>query len=309
MPPHPDAAARTAAAAADAPNVPNAPDTPVSADRSHAEDAQDAVLALDAGEVHVRLDGPRDAPALVLVHGSASSAGAWSALVPLLTSSHRVVRIDLPGHGSSGEPAGGDYAVEEQAAAVGQALDLLGVDRAVVAGHSSGGYTAVALAEKRPGLVSALVLVNTGPSTGAYLAPESAAIDPAQWPPSDEQLRGFASSAFRNGFRIPQELVDELRGIRIRAVGAAMGGSLAYLGLKPVPDRLIALGTPVQVLFGDQDRRWRPASFADYRAVPGADVRAVPGSGHTPIIEDPRRTADLMLAFAALHRTGGSPAG
>lgn len=270
---------------------------------------EDVVLPLEAGEVHVCQDGPRDAPALVLIHGSASSALSWSALVPLLAASHRVVRIDLLGHGRSAEPCDGNYALEEQARTVGEALDRLRVGQAVVAGHSSGGYTAVALAEQRPELVAALVLVNTGPSTGAYLAPESAAIDPEQWPPSDEQLRHIAGSAFREGFPMPQELVDELRGIRLHAVAAAMGASLAYLGRRPLPQRLAATGKPLLVIFGDQDLRWRPSSFPDYRAVPGAQVEALPGAGHTPIVEEPARTAELMLAFAARHRAGAPGTG
>lgn len=289
-----------------APDAAAGPNAAVSPHNSHAEDARDTLLPLAAGDVHLCQDGPRDAPALVLIHGSASSTSAWSALVPLLAVSHRVVRVDLLGHGRSGEPSDGDYAIESQARTVGEALDRLRVGHAVVAGHSSGGYTAVALAEQRPDLVTALVLVNTGPSTDAYLAPESAAVDPGHWPPSDEQLRGFAGSAFRDGFRIPQELIDELRGIRLPAISAAMGASLAYLGQRPMPERLSDLGTPVQVLFGDQDRRWRPASFADYSAVPGARVDAIPGAGHTPILETPHRTAQLLLAFAARHETAGA---
>ncbi|GAA3425818.1 alpha/beta fold hydrolase [Streptosporangium sandarakinum] len=46
----------------------------------------------------MRQDGPRDAPALLLIHGSASSTRSWDPMVPLLTGSYRVIRIDLLGH-------------------------------------------------------------------------------------------------------------------------------------------------------------------------------------------------------------------
>lgn len=49
--------------------------------------------------------------------------------------------------------------------------------------------------------------------------------------------------------------------------------------------------------------RWPPSSAADYRAVPGARVDVLTGAGHTPILEEPLRTAALLLAFAALHTT------
>lgn len=85
------------------------------------------------------------------------------------------------------------------------------------------------------------------------------------------------------------------------AVAASMQASRAYLDEQALPDRLAVLGKPLQVIFGDEDRRWRPSSAADYRAVPGARVELLAGAGHTPIMEDPSRTAALLLAFTALH--------
>lgn len=260
---------------------------------------EDSMLALDNGDVHVCQDGPRDAPALLLIHGSASSTRSWAPLVPLLTTSHHVIRIDLPGHGRSTEPADGGYEIPEQGRTVGTALDRLGVKHAVVVGHSSGGYAATALAEQRPDLVTALALVDTGPALDAFIAPGSAPIDPSRWPPTDEQIRRFASTAFRAGHRIPQDLVDDVHGMTFDAFTMSMAASRAYLNERALPERLTAVGKPLLVIFGDQDRRWRPSSAADYRAVPGARVEMLPGSGHTPILEDPQRTAALLLSFSA----------
>lgn len=258
---------------------------------------EDTVLRLEHGDLHVSQDGPRDAPALLLIHGSATSSRSWNALVPLLTASHHVIRIDLPGHGRSAEPVGRGYGTSEQADTLATALDRLGVKHVTAVGHSSGGYTATALAERRPDLVTALVLINTGPGLDALLASEPLAIDPAQWPPSDDQLRQFASTGFRTGYQVPPELVDELRGMTYQAVTAAMRESTTYLKQRTLPNRLTPLGKPLQVIFGDQDRRWRPSSSADYRVVPGANVELLPGAGHTPILEEPQRTATILLAF------------
>ncbi|MFF2849972.1 alpha/beta fold hydrolase [Streptomyces sp. NPDC058001] len=262
---------------------------------------EDSVLSLEHGDIYLCQDGPRDGPVLLLIHGSAATSRSWNALVPLLTTLHRVIRIDLPGHGRSAEPVDGDYAIREQGRRVGTALDRLGVGHAVVVGHSSGGYAATALAEQRPDLVTALVLINTGPGMDAFTAPGPAVIDPARWPPTDDQIRQFASTAFRAGYEVPQELVDELRGMTYHAVTTAMQASVAYLNRQALPDRLRTLGKPLQVIFGDQDRRWRPSSAADYRVVPGARVELLPGAGHTPILEEPARTAALLLPFAESH--------
>ncbi|WP_218952355.1 alpha/beta hydrolase [Amycolatopsis anabasis] len=169
--------------------------------------------ALHSGGIHVCRDGPRDAPALLLIHGTAAPASWWDPMVPLLTGSHRVIRIDLLGCGQSTEPDGASYAVPDQARRVGAALDGLGVEHVIVVGHSSGGAFATALAEQRPGLVTALVLISTGPDMAAYIAKE-VPIRAASWADlTDDQIRQAMSDGFRPGFEIPQSYVDQFRAI------------------------------------------------------------------------------------------------
>ncbi|MFJ8026159.1 alpha/beta fold hydrolase [Streptomyces sp. NPDC096311] len=267
-----------------------------------AEATEGPTLSLDDGDIHVCQDGPRDAPALLLIHGTASSTRSWNPLVALLTGSHRVIRIDLLGHGRSAKPADRSYALPDQARRAGAALDRLGVEHAVVVGHSSGGVVATALAEQRPDVVTALALINTGPGLEAFIAPQSAAVGLAQWPPTDEQIRRFASTGFsRAGYQIPPELLDDVRGMTHHTLTATMQATRDYLEQQALPDRLAALGKPLLVIFGEEDRRWRSASAADYHAVPGATVELLPGLGHSPILEDPPRTAIPLLAFTTVH--------
>lgn len=266
------------------------------------EATESSTLSLDESDIYVCQDGPRDAPALLLIHGSASSTRSWDPMVPLLTGSHRVIRIDLLGHGRSAKPADRSYAIPDQARRVGAALDRLGVEHAVVVGHSSGGVVATALAEQRPDLVTALTLVNTGPSLDAFIAPEPAASGPSQWPPTDEQIRQIASTGFSLvGYRIPEELLDDVRGMTHHTFTATMRATRSYLEQRALPDRLTDLGRPLLVIFGEDDRRWRSSSASDYRAVPGAEVELLPGLGHSPLLEDPRRTATALLAFTSIH--------
>ncbi|MEV6906372.1 alpha/beta hydrolase [Amycolatopsis sp. NPDC051071] len=270
----------------------------VSEDESRADES---TLLLDDGEIHVYQDGPLDAPALLLVHGTAASARSWEPMVPLLTGSHRVIRIDLPGCGRSAKPAGGSYAVPDQARVVGAALDRLGVECGIVAGHSSGGSVVTALAEQRPGLVTALVLINSGPDMAAYQG-EGAAIDPEQWPKlTDEQLRQAVASGFAPGYRIPGSFLDQVRDMDLHVFAAVSQAVPAYLNERGLPDRLKTLGKPLLVIFGEEDLRWRSSSAAAYRAVPGATVEMLPGLGHSPNLEDPARTAVPLLAFTASH--------
>lgn len=261
-----------------------------------------------SNNLHVCQDGPRDAPALLLVHGTGASARSWDPMVPLLTGSHHVIRVDLPGCGRSAAPDDGRYAVPDLARQVGAALDGLGVDRVTVAGHSSGGVFATALAERRPDLVAGLVLINTGPDMAAYIARD---VPPraASWTDlTDDQIRQAMSDGFRPGFEIPRTFVDQFRDIDLRVFGAMSQAIRAYLDERSLPRRLVPLGVPLLVIFGDQDSRWRPSSANDYRAVPGATVEMMPGAGHSPNLEDPARTAVPLLTFTANHvpQAGGS---
>lgn len=176
--------------------------------RPHSTAAAEVTLTLDDGEVYVREDGARDAPALLLIHGNASSSRWWDEMVPLLTAPHRVIRIDLLGYGRPAKPADASYALADQARRAGAAMDRLGVERVIAVGHSSGA-AATALAERRPGLVTALVLINTGPHLGACTVPP-VALDPSPWPDvSDGVLRQITSAAFsRPGYQIPAKLLS-----------------------------------------------------------------------------------------------------
>ncbi|WP_308288458.1 alpha/beta fold hydrolase [Streptomyces macrolidinus] len=117
--------------------------------------------------MHVVHDGPRQAPPLLLIHGSGAAGTYWNPVVPALARHHHVLRIDLPGCGQS--PPATSYDVPVQAGRVAALLDDLGLRPVTVAGHSSGGCLATALAEQRPDLVRSLALISSGPSLDALL--------------------------------------------------------------------------------------------------------------------------------------------
>src|SRR4029079_15553326 len=101
------------------------------------------IVALPRGDLQVREDGRPQAPAVVLIHGWTASIRWWDRITPLLASRYHVVRVDLLGHGVSAKPKDG-YSMEAQADRVAGALQRLGVRRALIAGHSTGGEVAIA---------------------------------------------------------------------------------------------------------------------------------------------------------------------
>jgi len=99
-------------------------------------------------------------PPLVLVHGPASSRRFWCQQVPRFSSAHRVVAVDLRGHGESGAPSE-RYTVRLFAEDLASTCTQLGIESPVVIGHSLGGLLALDFASAFPGQVGAAVLIDS----------------------------------------------------------------------------------------------------------------------------------------------------
>jgi pimeloyl-ACP methyl ester carboxylesterase len=100
-------------------------------------------------------------PALLLVHGMASSSFTWRHVMPALADHFTVVAPDLPGHGASAKPRG-DYSLGNLADSLRDLLIVLGHDRATLIGRSLGGGVAMQFAYQFPEHCERLVLVSNG---------------------------------------------------------------------------------------------------------------------------------------------------
>jgi pimeloyl-ACP methyl ester carboxylesterase len=255
--------------------------------------------------MHVVHDGPRQAPPLLLIHGSGASGSFWGPVVGALAGHHHVIRVDLPGCGQS--PPAPSYDVPEQAGRVAMLLDDLGLRHVTLVGHSSGGYVATALAEQRPDLAGSLALISTGPSLDALLpqpfilrALLAPPLGPLLWPRrSDAMIRKGISAMTARPVDIPGDAVADLRSITYGAFRKVLRRNAAYVAERSVPERLADLDVPVLVIFGAADPRYEPSSAHHYDAVPNARVEMLPGVGHVPILEAPETTSELLLGFTA----------
>ncbi|CAN5272992.1 alpha/beta hydrolase [soil metagenome] len=99
---------------------------------------------------------------LVLLHGFLESSEIWEPFIESLAAKRQVVCIDLPGHGQSGN-IGETHTMELMADVVVAVLGQLNITTAVFVGHSMGGYVSLAMAEKFPGMIKGLVLMNSSP--------------------------------------------------------------------------------------------------------------------------------------------------
>ncbi len=123
-------------------------------------------VSADGARLHVEVHGPESAPAVVLSHGWTCSTAFWAAQIRALSADHRVIAYDQRGHGRSPVgPACSTDALADDLEAV-LAATLAPGERAVIAGHSMGGMTIMASAE-RAGFrehAAAVLLCSTGSS-------------------------------------------------------------------------------------------------------------------------------------------------
>lgn len=97
---------------------------------------------------------------IVLLHGFLESSNMWTPLIPDLLKTHRVITIDLLGHGLTG-CLGYVHSMELMAETVDAVLNHLNIENKTIIGHSMGGYVALAMAEKNPNSMQGLCLMNS----------------------------------------------------------------------------------------------------------------------------------------------------
>lgn len=262
------------------------------------------VLDLPGDDLQVREDGPDGRPAIVMLHGFAGSIHWWTPVAERLGDDFRLVRIDLLGHGGSAKPDDG-YTIENQARLVRQALAQLGVQHALIAGHSMGGGVATALTELDPSRVDGLVLIGSQANPDAGELPFLARLgfvpvvgEAIRRTVTDGIVEDNLEDAFTPGFDVPDQFVQDFNRMTYSSYDGSHHGSDDYGEKRAVAERLAVLRKPLLVIQGAEDEIVDPDSAQDYHRVQGADVVVLPDTGHTPMVEKPDETTRLIRRFA-----------
>ncbi len=255
--------------------------------------------------------GPEGAP-IVLLHCFGCSSQWWNPILPVLNETHRVVRIDLIGHGGSEKPQSG-YEIDAQGAAVAEALNSLGVRGATVVGHSLGGMVATSLAGTASELVDRVVLIGTPSEPGESTLPftekviGTPVVGQATWRLRiDSMIKSGYQSAFAPGVDVsdafpgdPNRVVDDNRAMTYDSFSKTPDEATSYLEEQPLASRLGTTGVPLLFVDGSEDQILDAESVAEeFHAVPGAITKVIDGVGHSPHVESPEDTAKLILGFA-----------
>ena len=264
------------------------------------------ILHLRGGDIQVVDKGPRKAPTILLVHCFSCAIDWWDRMIPRLDRTHRVIAVDMLGHGGSEKPSSG-YTPPNQADLIARALARLDARNVEAVGHSLGGSVVTALAEQSPELVERVVIVDTPPThheaslgliANAAFAP---VIGPALWRiKPDFAIRKGLEVAFAPGFDVPDEFVEDVKRMTYTSYHDSPEGSDDYSKEEGLDRRMKATGKPLMVLMGAEEQIVEDpaARLAEYRrAYPGTETHLIQGAGHSPNVEKPAETAALVLAF------------
>ena len=271
----------------------------------------------DGRRLSVRRWRGQDQGTLVVLHGMLDSSEGWDALSTRVSCS--ILAFDLPGFGHSDAPVQSSIAGYAQDVADG--LEMLGVQRFTLVGHSLGGAVATALAELLPDKVAALVLlapVGFGRNHLAGVASLPVARNLVQtalpWALSSRTMvTATYLTMVTNGSPPDPMVIDRITRNRRSLVDGtrkALDAIMDASGPKQVfSHRRVAYDGPVVAVWGDCDRLVPPSHRDGVRAaLPQAEIHLWAGMGHHPLIE---RFDDLavLLANAAAPLDAREPPG
>lgn len=260
-------------------------------------------VELGAGGERMVLFSAGRGPALLFLHGLGDQAGTWSKVAPAFLADHRVVAVDLPGHGES-EPLGGDLTMATLMAGAERALVFAANDGPVtVVGNSLGAWLATLLAQRHPEQVGRLVLVNGGALAGE---PGGPSLAPKNRSDAAELMRLLRDPGARP---LPGYVLDDV--VRRAANGpiARLSRDLPGMVAHLLDGRLGEVATPTELVWGESDRLI-PLAYAERlrAALPAVRLTRVERCGHVPQIECPERfTALLVARLAAAPPAASAP--
>jgi pimeloyl-ACP methyl ester carboxylesterase len=244
-------------------------------------------LAVDAA-------GPPHAPAIVLVHGSVVSRKIWLPQLRSLSSAHRVVAPDLPGHGDlASRPFTFAAAVETVAETIAREAG----GRALVVGLSLGGWVAIELAQRHPAMVAGLVLVGCSRDTdgviGVYLKAVSGLMRRGWLRQRPERLVEKTRRLFPPAL---SDVCDEQMRAGIHA--EPLAPAFAEMAGRKWSALLAEIPAPILILNGERDSMARKGEATFLAAAREGRAVTIADAGHACNLDQPEAFDRAVLEFA-----------
>ena len=229
---------------------------------------------------------------LVLLHGFPLDHHTWDLVAPLLEGTFDLILPDLRGFGQS-STVESQYSVDDFASDIAGLLDQLGIQKSAIAGHSMGGYVALAFTKRYPERVSGLGLVSTQTPADPPERKEGRYKSAAD---VEEKGISVVVDAMGPKFTSDEEIQSAARTIMERQKpGAFIGGLKAMAERMDTTSLLAELKIPVVVIHGDADALVPVDRAREVRsAVSHVHYVELKGVGHLPMLEAVSETAEAL---------------
>lgn len=230
---------------------------------------------------------------LVLLHGYPLDHHLWDEVMPLLKDTFDLIIPDLRGFGES-TTIDTPYTMDDFAADIAGLLDQLGIQKAAIAGHSMGGYVALAFARLYPERVSGLALVSSqvladppDRKEGRY----KSAADVAE-----KGISGVVDTMTSKFTTNPQWQAFARKNMDAQQPAAYIGALKAMAERADATSLLSTMKYPVVVVHGDVDGLIPIERAREVKALlPEAHLVEISGAGHIPMCEAPNETAQALM--------------
>lgn len=264
-----------------------------------------ATVTLESGlDLSYAEQGPESGPAVVLLPGPTDSWRSYEMVLGRLPDWIRAIAVSQRGHGDSDKPERG-YRVGDFADDVVEFLDALGIDRAVLAGHSGSCLVARSVARSHPQRVAGLVLEASPTSLRTDAARQfvtSVVMDLTD-PIEPDFARSFVADT--SSASVAPEVVDMLVADIVKVPARVWREMFTELLDYDDTNELTKIGAPTLLIWGDHDPvvpRAMQAALAD--DIPHAELIVYPSVGHTPRWDDPQRFSEDIAAFVGRLHAG-----
>lgn len=259
---------------------------------------------IDGVRLRLRDTGPRDAPAVILLHGFGASLDTWEPWAQELSTVFRVIRFDLPGFGLTGADPTGDYSDARGMRILLGLMNQLGIDRASLVGNSLGGRIAWNFAADHPDRIERLVLISpdgfSSPGFDYGKAPDTPLIMRAlPYVAPRSMLKGNLAAAYADPEALSEATVTRSRDMILApGVRRAILARMAQTILRDPGPTLARIEAPTLLLWGENDEMIPMRNAADYlRHLTSATLVSLPKLGHVPFEEDPINSVPPVKRF------------
>ena len=246
---------------------------------------------------------------LVLISGLGYPLWQWHKMVPFLAEHFQVITFDNRGVGQSDKPAG-PYTAQLLAADTAGLLDALGIEKAIIAGHSMGGFVAQAMALDFPQKVAKLILCSTNFGGPHHVPVTAEAMKVLTDVTSDALTRfknGLAVSTAPGWSEKNPEMIEEWIQWRVaNPIDPAPYQAQMAIGFGLMPEaaafenKLPRLNVPTLILFGAHDKVVPPENASLLaEKISGSKIVILPNAGHFFPIEVAEAASRTITDFAA----------